>query len=164
MSKTCKKCGESFGSRVRINGEEKNISGRVYCLSCSPWGKHNTINLSKHSDTERTCSKCGKLKPISEYPRKNGKRYHSWCKDCLYGFNQKRWEITKKKAVDYKGGCCNICGYDKCLAALEFHHIDPTTKEKSCYNLMLMSWDRVKNEIDKCVLLCSNCHREKHNL
>ena len=65
----------------------------------------------------------------------------------------------KKKAVEYKGGKCFICGYDKCLTALEFHHINP--KEKERYNSH-WTFERNKDELDQCVLLCANCHREEH--
>ncbi|HVG21805.1 MAG TPA: HNH endonuclease signature motif containing protein [Blastocatellia bacterium] len=66
-------------------------------------------------------------------------------------------------AVSYKGGCRQICSYDRCFEALEFHHLDPTQKDfgisKKGYT---RSWEKVKNEIDKCLLLCANCHREFH--
>jgi hypothetical protein len=67
-------------------------------------------------------------------------------------------------AVEQFGGKCQICGYNKCIDALEFHHIDEKTKEESpSYIIMRWSWKRVKLELDKCVLLCANCHREVHH-
>lgn len=68
----------------------------------------------------------------------------------------------KQLSIDYKGGCCNICGYKKYIGALEFHHIDPSVKEHGLTSSNTNSWDRVKIELDKCVLLCANCHREVH--
>lgn len=68
----------------------------------------------------------------------------------------------KERAVTYKGGACIRCGYNKCLAALEFHHIDPTTKEVLGKELRSKTWEVIKAEIDKCILLCSNCHKEEH--
>ena len=66
-------------------------------------------------------------------------------------------------AVEYKGGCCSICGYDGCIEALEFHHIDPSEKDFGISSKgYTRSWERVKEEIDRCVLLCANCHREVH--
>lgn len=69
---------------------------------------------------------------------------------------------TKKKLVDYKGGCCNICGYNKSIFALEFHHVDPTEKD---FNIAgkSYSFERLVEEVDKCILVCSNCHSEIHN-
>lgn len=68
----------------------------------------------------------------------------------------------KKQAVAYKGGKCVHCGYDKSIAAMEFHHVDPSKKDFQISTGRTRSWDRVKSEIDKCVLLCSNCHKEEH--
>lgn len=69
----------------------------------------------------------------------------------------------KQQAVDYLGGKCIRCGYNKCLAALEFHHPDPKVKEqKLTYIVCRWSWERVLPELTKCVLVCSNCHREIH--
>jgi len=67
-------------------------------------------------------------------------------------------------SVEYKGGKCCICGYDKCIGALEFHHVNRDNKE---FNISQdgnsMSWDKVKNELDKCICVCANCHREIHS-
>jgi DNA-binding CsgD family transcriptional regulator len=68
----------------------------------------------------------------------------------------------KEMSVNYKGGCCEICGYDKCINALEFHHKDPKEKDFSPSGKSY-SWERVKNEIEKCILVCANCHREIHH-
>ena len=74
----------------------------------------------------------------------------------------RRRKLTKM-AKEYKGGQCFICGYNRCLAALEFHHIDPTEKEFSIAQKgHTRSWERIKKELEKCVLLCANCHREVH--
>ena len=74
----------------------------------------------------------------------------------------KRRRKNKELLVEYKGGCCERCGYNKCIAALEFHHLDPSTKEfgltGNTYGL-----ERQKKEADKCILVCANCHREIHN-
>jgi hypothetical protein len=70
---------------------------------------------------------------------------------------------VKHQLVMAKGGECQICGYNRCIEALDFHHIDPSHKD---FNIA--RWDHVANktkmieEAKKCVLLCSNCHREVH--
>ena len=51
------------------------------------------------------------------------------CVKCRSAAVQKRRDKTKQLLVEYKGGKCEICGYDKCISALEFHHIDPDTKD-----------------------------------
>lgn len=66
-------------------------------------------------------------------------------------------------AIEYKGGKCKLCGYDRCIEALEFHHIDPSKKDFSISSRgHARSWKRVKEELDKCIMLCANCHREIH--
>lgn len=69
---------------------------------------------------------------------------------------------TKIKAVEYKGGKCMKCGYSKCIRALDFHHNNPEEKDFSISSYKTYAWDKVKKELDKCVLVCSNCHREIH--
>lgn len=68
---------------------------------------------------------------------------------------------TKDKLVEYKGGKCQICGYKKSIKALHFHHLDPTKKD---FTISGKSWsfERLKKEVDKCILVCSNCHCEIH--
>lgn len=60
------------------------------------------------------------------------------------------------------GGKCQDCGYSKCTAALDFHYLDPKTKDKDIKTLTKGCWDKVLIELKKCVLICANCHRERH--
>ncbi len=68
---------------------------------------------------------------------------------------------TKLKLIDYKGGSCSLCGYNKCVTALQFHHIDPKEKDFTIAGKSL-SFEKLKKEVDKCILVCSNCHSEIH--
>jgi len=69
----------------------------------------------------------------------------------------------KLQAVLLKGGKCCLCGYDKCLASLEFHHLDPTLKEVSTkQGMSSLSGKKFLAETEKCILVCANCHREIH--
>ena len=74
----------------------------------------------------------------------------------------KRRRTTKKKAVEYKGGQCAVCGYNKCIQALQFHHLDPKEKDVTISSVGTWAWHRVAAELDKCVLLCCRCHTEVH--
>lgn len=69
---------------------------------------------------------------------------------------------TKLKCVQGMGSCCQICGYDKCHGALEFHHVDPTEKSFAISQHIAnpASWTKIAAEMKKCILLCANCHRE----
>lgn len=73
-----------------------------------------------------------------------------------------RYIRLKIDAINYKGGKCIKCGYDRCYAAMDFHHRDPNGKEYSWNKLRKRSWEAIKNELDKCDLLCATCHREIH--
>ena len=66
-------------------------------------------------------------------------------------------------SIKYKGGKCEECGYNRCIEALEFHHTDPSEKDFSISSKgYTRSWKKVQEELDKCVMLCANCHRETH--
>lgn len=81
---------------------------------------------------------------------------------CGYSAVRRRNKRIKQMAVEYKGGSCNKCGYNKCVEALDFHHVDPNEKDFSISASRKRGWKTIKIELDKCVCLCSNCHRELH--
>jgi hypothetical protein len=71
---------------------------------------------------------------------------------------------TKIKLIDYKGGKCQVCGYDKdCPNAYDFHHRDPKTKSFGIGGASIKKFDKLKIEADKCDLLCRRCHAEIHD-
>ncbi len=73
-------------------------------------------------------------------------------------------EELRKKIFKYRKARCTKCGYNKCRGALDFHHKNPKDKKFSIGTGIreLLGWDIIKKEIDKCIVLCSNCHREFH--
>ena len=71
-------------------------------------------------------------------------------------------EEQKRKSVEYLGGKCEKCGYDNSLVALQFHHEEDKQFEISS-RLGGITWENLKQELDKCILLCANCHIELHN-
>ena len=71
-----------------------------------------------------------------------------------------RRKRIKEQAVEYKGGSCIICGYNRCISALEFHHLNPIEKDFSISEKYTINWKEIKLELDKCILVCANCHRE----
>lgn len=77
--------------------------------------------------------------------------------------NLKEWRRnTKQKLVEALGSCCQICTYNKCNQVLELHHIDSDEKDFHMSQMNRQSWDKIKIEASKCILLCANCHREVH--
>lgn len=156
--KTCEKCGIQFETWVTINKEKHNLCNRKFCLDCSPFGLHNTKPLGKKETI--TTLKCT-WHVCNNLQRNNNKFCSDKCSNKYYV--DKRRKAVKQKAVEYKGGKCEICGYNKCSDALHFHHSDPTEKDFAISkNGHSRSWERVRNEIDKCILICANCHAEEH--
>lgn len=90
----------------------------------------------------------------SEFRRETGLSYQTF-----------RGVVRKLYFIDEIGGACSVCGYNKNLAALEFHHINPSDKEFNIDNRSLsnLSMQKLRGEVSKCALLCANCHKELHN-
>ena len=80
------------------------------------------------------------------------------CKSCRTNYRKLK---IKTQCVEYLGGKCEICGYDKNVYVLDFHHKDPSQKD---FNISESdsNFEKLKPELDKCMLLCANCHRELH--
>lgn len=84
------------------------------------------------------------------------------CKECLKDAVYDIRRRNKIKLVEYKGGKCEICGYNKCIDALEFHHLNQNEKEFGISCGDTKSLEKLKREADKCIMVCANCHREIH--
>lgn len=82
-----------------------------------------------------------------------------------YHSQTKRALSRKLKYIEYLGGKCSSCGYCKNIAALEFNHLDTSKKSFNIDSRKLSNTNEsvLLNEVEKCNLLCSNCHREYHN-
>jgi len=91
------------------------------------------------------------------------KRYYENNKEKVYQRKMDRRRKLKEEGVNFLGGKCKICGYDKCSAALDFHH--PKNNKEGNVGVFLKNESRQKllKEVEKCILLCANCHRELHN-
>ena len=75
----------------------------------------------------------------------------------------KRRKKIRQQAIEYKGGKCEICGYDRCSDALEFHHNNLSDKKFGISAKgYTRSWSEVVKGLNKCKLTCANCHRELH--
>jgi hypothetical protein len=91
-----------------------------------------------------------------------GRRYVDRARYLIKAVARRR-KFIREKAIAYKGGRCSACGYSKCHAALEFHHRSREKDFGISAKGYTRSWEKVKQELDKCVLLCANCHREAHS-
>lgn len=158
LKRTCFFCEEEFEVKYAS-------SNRKNC------GAHKGVTTKNHrlynGVLQRRCAKCRKWKDVSSYYAK-GNNKSSWCKDChdkesLTSQATRGW-ARKQELIEYSGGCCYDCGYRRNYAALTFHHLDP---EKKSFGLDIRQcngtkMETLKAEADKCVLLCQNCHMERH--
>lgn len=120
-------------------------------------GCSNILNPNK-----KTCLKCGQ-----KFSAKKQAKTRKYCYDCVpesaYENGASLRKNIKKWALEYKGGKCHCCNYSKCADALEFHHKNPNEKDFSISDREIkLDWELIKKELDKCILVCSNCHREIH--
>ena len=130
--------------------------------SCA--AKYNNANSPKRK-LSKQCKTCGSLIRADR----------SYCSKPCYHLRPKKPKTSKRsydyvkssrrklkiRGIDYLGGKCVTCGYNKCSRALHFHHVDPLEKDFNVAS-KIRAWDKIKNELDKCILLCSNCHAELH--
>lgn len=105
------------------------------------------------------CKKCKKEVDDSLF----SKGILGLCKKCASNYSKKRFKRNRIKAIVFLGGKCNRCNYKENYSALDFHHLDPNQKDIKWVYFKSRSWEKIVEEISKCVLLCSRCHREVHN-
>lgn len=175
--------GRKFGNLTAIE-KAQSKNGKTYWLCRCECGKEKeiqTIHLTSGVTTSCGCKKANHLIddgierklicPIceSEFITRNQSRAH--CFNCRpEGLSDTEGLRSKKRAlkhrlIEYKGSKCKKCGYNKCEGALQFHHVDPSKKDFTIAQVNLsttISIQDIFNELDKCDLLCANCHAEIH--
>lgn len=157
--RVCSKCNKKIPWSIVINGLKKDLRSRKYCIECSPPGERKIYNgkvvnktiIRDKSKREKVCPTCNRK--VVELGRS---------KECNNCRNTKLRKQTKKLCIEYLGHKCKICGYNKCLDAMEFHHRDPTKKSFNLSNKLYYKLENLKKELDKCDLLCCRCHSEIH--
>ena len=149
----CKGCGNSFPYRVVIDGVTHNLKSRSYCLDCSPFksGKgyeHRKQSSLKNREQNKICPLCNKQFSWNK---------NNVCSSCRA--DRTRYK-NKIELQEYLGGRCERCGNDD-HRVLDFHH----TKDKkfTISGRLHCSIADLKEEADKCILLCANCHRIEHS-
>lgn len=115
----------------------------------------------------KKCEICG-----AEFETKTGGNSRKYCFECSPSYpkgGSRAKTITalrramKKEAVKRHGGKCEICGYNKCIDALQFHHRNPEEKDFGLASSGIShSWEEYLAESQKCILVCANCHAELH--
>jgi hypothetical protein len=114
----------------------------------------------------KQCAKCNQSKPYTDfYEQRDRKSGYSYCKQCFNKYCMQRWTQAKIDAVIYKGSRCEDCSLsypNEPYQIFDFHHLDPSVKDFDWNKMRLVSKTRRLAELDKCVLLCANCHRKRH--
>jgi hypothetical protein len=109
-------------------------------------------------------------KIINKICKKHGKTQHVFesstdyyrCKICRKENVNKRRQNRKFELINFHGNKCQICSYDKCIGALEFHHINSKNKKFGIGSGDITSYNKLLAESMKCIMVCANCHREIH--
>jgi hypothetical protein len=128
---------------------------------------------------EKECTKCHEVKPLDQYCKSSrGKMgVQPACKACMnvaytkarkkkqqhyQDVSRQRTTALAQQITDYKADHpCVVCGEDD-PCCIDFHHVDPSTKDVEVSNMRHLSWERVLTEVAKCVTLCRNCHAKVH--
>lgn len=155
--------GNSYRHIARVVG----CSIAMVSYYCSELRKRKSTNpgrfdLSRLQEYQTYYDKCGSATETASYfgvSRITLRKY--LLKKVSTGNRKNYYRDMRKIAIDYKGGKCEKCGYDKSSWALDFHHKDPEQKSFSI-SKGKKSFETLKPEIDKCELLCKNCHAEEH--
>jgi hypothetical protein len=123
-------------------------------------------NRGRPPDPNRTrpvsikrCRRHG-LTEFAQYSAGPGRGYRWSCKRCVGEAVTRRKQKLKRILVEEAGGCCAVCGYDRCIINLAFHHVDPAQKSFGINMGKGKSIATFREEAKKCVLVCANCHGE----
>lgn len=122
------------------------------------------MNKKPLIEGKRECIRCKEYKPIEEFSLMGkAKKLRSCCKPCEIERVTEHGQNIKARGVAYLGGECVCCGYSRCFASLQYHHVDPSKKEFTIGKKKSLKWESIRQELDKCILVCSNCHYEIHD-
>jgi hypothetical protein len=157
--KTCENCSKEFFDDTENNEELGNFHRRRYCYDCVPKQPHTAAPPSGKCFN---CIVCGE--PLTGTQRKYCSKKCKTHQLSSYPAQKDRGIERKLRLIQMSGGACEICGYNKNIAALEFHHLDPDKKEFKLDIRLLANrtWKSVLQEFAKCQLVCANCHAEVH--
>lgn len=146
----CKKCSVKFPNKAIVDGKQRDLRRRSYCLTCSPFAsnKGHQLKATKHND--KICEICERIFPWNK---------NNVCSSCRRKYLR---YCQKKKAVELLGGKCVCCG-ETDFWVLTFHHEDPANKSlEMAAAFGTVSWEEIEKEVEKCVLLCVGCHLKHH--
>jgi len=121
-------------------------------------------NLEKRGecpDEHQWCYDCETYRIKDDFSP-NSLKVYGRCRDCSGKHDIERARVFKKRAIEHLGGRCVDCGFKGHYASFEFHHEKPEEKEMNWNKMRKKSWINLLPELNKCILLCSNCHGVVH--
>jgi hypothetical protein len=142
-------CGAIIPYRVFLDGKWRVLRTRKSCLVCLPFGS------SPYSQ------KSSKEKKRKQNAAKQQRYYGKMLKTYGMGRPNLIRKSRKIEVVKHLGGRCMMCGHSRCVRNLAFHHISNKSFQID-ERAFQFSWERLIPEIEKCVLICHNCHGEVH--
>lgn len=156
MINKCIMCGNSFEA---IKSTKKYCSKKCANQMAAIRKKERKIAEKQGINYyEKKCLICGK--PFT--PKNKNANQRTCCYICMPEGQQLLRGDFLAKIKQQRGGKCEKCGYNKCLKALEFHHLDPAQKDFTISNDHFKLVEAIE-ESKKCILICANCHRELHD-
>lgn len=155
----CKGCTNNFPNRIIIDNKERLLHKRAYCLICSPFGTRKKCRPQQQMGVFK-CNTCNANYMYNVKKKNTSYASTTRCGPCI---RKEQRHKRKLKMIAYKGGSCKLCGYNKNIKALVFHHLDPHKKDFNISGNSMLAWHKIEKELDKCVLLCHNCHTEVHD-
>jgi predicted HNH restriction endonuclease len=120
--------------------------------------------MPKHCKPSKPCKDCGNIYLVEEFPTDRGHSRNT-CRACKTKAQRENNNLRMEKVINHLGGCCTDCGikYNGTNRIIfDFHHVNPSEKHKSISDLRSGSLENMLKEAEKCILLCSNCHRILH--
>lgn len=159
---------------------DKELANKIGCICSTVNDRRNKLLIKSKirlkwsikdnelfKENKILCIKCGLIKNLNEcFPNKDATNgYRKECKVCHALIVKKRQQTYKTYWINKLGGKCQCCGFDKYFTALQFHHVEgkdfgPT---QIIYSHQSKNKDKILLELDKCCILCSNCHDAFHS-
>lgn len=180
MPKALDLTGKRFGKLIALS-RVPSRNGKTYWLCQCDCGNQKEVQTNHltngsiqscgclHNNSNKVFIKICKICGQEFSTHANNRLY---CYECspdqkIYGneYQKIKARAIKHQLIIYKGGKCEKCGYNKCEGALQFHHLDPSQKDFTiAQQNIAKDFDitTLYKEIDKCILLCANCHAEEH--
>lgn len=170
--------------KVLVDG---TLEDKLNSLEFEPVGKgiRQVVYTFSCGSEVKGCGKCMSWLPLDSFSKDSSSRtgYCGWCKDCSSRTTRshyKRWKEDKEwvdnkrergrylarkakaRAVDYMGNRCHDCGLSYPDCVYDFHHLSGDTKVDNPSAILKRNWESAKEELDKCIMVCANCHRKRH--